>query len=93
MSSFSAEPISPELVLVCPELREQALAEQPQLPWQVVTAAVPMRTPPDSAVGWISEAAADGVAALLQIARLATVVVVVCIVLTLILTLVADMLR
>ena len=29
-----AEPISPELVLVCPELRERALAQLPPLPWE-----------------------------------------------------------
>ena len=28
------EPLSPELVLVCPELREQALAAAPPLPWE-----------------------------------------------------------
>jgi hypothetical protein len=30
-----AEPLSPELVLVCPELREQALAAAPPLPWEL----------------------------------------------------------
>jgi hypothetical protein len=29
-----AEPLSPELVLVCPELREQALAAASPLPWE-----------------------------------------------------------
>jgi hypothetical protein len=31
-----AEPLSPELVLVCPELREHALAAAPPLPWETL---------------------------------------------------------
>ena len=37
MAAVLAEPISPELVLVCPELRERALAAMPELPWPAPT--------------------------------------------------------
>jgi hypothetical protein len=37
MAAVLAEPISPELVLVCPELRERALAALPELPWPAPT--------------------------------------------------------
>ena len=33
-----SEPLSPELVLVCPELRERALAALPPLPWEALPA-------------------------------------------------------
>jgi len=47
------EPISPELVLVCPELREQALLRQPD-PWEAFLVGVKTRTTPvpaDAAAG------------------------------------------
>ena len=42
MSAATAEPLSPELVLVCPELREDALVDLERLVprWTVVRAAV-----------------------------------------------------
>jgi hypothetical protein len=36
-------PLSPELVLVCPELREQALAELPDPEWAAIVAQVRAR--------------------------------------------------
>lgn len=34
MATVAADVISPELALVCPELRQRALRQLPELPWQ-----------------------------------------------------------
>jgi hypothetical protein len=44
VAAAAAEPISPELALVCPELREQALAQLPDVEWQAFVAQVRVRT-------------------------------------------------
>lgn len=36
MSLAAVEPLSPELALVCPELRARAIAALPELPWLAV---------------------------------------------------------
>jgi hypothetical protein len=66
MAAAVLEPISPELVLVCPELREQALALLPDFGWQTFIAqararAVPQA--PEDAVGapWLREILRAGV--------------------------------
>ena len=48
----SADPVSPELALVCPELRERALAALPPLPWE----AYGRRTEYDQVPGRVVEA-------------------------------------
>jgi hypothetical protein len=45
VAAAALEPISPELVLVCPELRERALAELPDRAWEAWVAQVRIRTP------------------------------------------------
>ena len=60
MAAALLEPISPELVLVCPELRQEALALLPDFSWQTFIAqararAVPQA--PEAAVGarWLRD--------------------------------------
>ena len=36
MAALTAEPFSPELALICPELRARAIAALPELPWLAV---------------------------------------------------------
>ena len=51
MATADVEPISPELVLVCPELREQALAALPDFTWHALVAQVRVRaTPPPTEI-------------------------------------------
>lgn len=45
MAAVALEPISPELVLVCPELRERAMAELPDVTWDSFVAQIRVRTP------------------------------------------------
>ena len=45
MAPSAAEVVSPELALVCPELREQALRNLPDVPWQTFVATARARTP------------------------------------------------
>jgi hypothetical protein len=47
MAAASLEPISPELVLVCPELREQATAALPDPVWQAFLGDVQRRSTPE----------------------------------------------
>jgi hypothetical protein len=54
MAAAGPEPISPELVLVCPELRAQAIALLPEFSWQTLVAqarARSAREAPESIVG------------------------------------------
>jgi hypothetical protein len=60
MAAALLEPISPELVLVCPELRQEAIALLPDFTWQTFiaqarTRAVPQA--PEDAVGalWLRD--------------------------------------
>jgi hypothetical protein len=41
MAALAAEPLSPELALVCPELRARAIAALPELPWLEVRRSAP----------------------------------------------------
>jgi hypothetical protein len=93
MSTRASEHISPELALVCPELREQALALPPQ---PTVEQIPPGVTQPGSSESPATPAAgalrASG-AALLRAVRLATIAILASVLLTLLLTLVADAVR
>jgi hypothetical protein len=91
MSSLCVDPISPELVLVCPELREQALARLPVLPWEAAAARLPVRSRSDEAARPFT--AWEIVVSFVALARLATVVLMASISVTLVLTLVADAIR
>jgi hypothetical protein len=93
MFSVTVEEISPELVLVCPELREQALALLPKLPWERVVSRAREQASSRAAATPSVSALRESVAALLQFGQLATVVIVATILLTLALTLVADFTR
>jgi hypothetical protein len=46
MDAALLEPISPELALVCPELRQQAIADLPDFTWQVFVAQTRARVVP-----------------------------------------------
>jgi hypothetical protein len=81
VAAAAAEPISPELVLVCPELRERALAALPAAP-----VAVP--APPRRA-SVLRETASD----LARLALLGTVAILSTAAVTLVLTVVADATR
>jgi hypothetical protein len=86
------EPISPELALVCPDLRERAIAALPDLEFWAVVRAVRVPAPVPVPVPQSRRAAVlvrQGLGALLvPLAALAF-----CSMLTLVLTLVADSLR
>ncbi len=48
MAAALLEPISPELVLVCPELRQQAIALLPDFTWQTFVAQARARSVPQA---------------------------------------------
>src|ERR1700675_1592818 len=48
MAAALLEPISPELVLVCPELRQQAIALLPDFSWQTFIAQARARAVPQA---------------------------------------------
>ncbi|SRR6266566_983740 len=48
MAAAGLEPISPELVLVCPELRQQAIALLPDFGWQTFIAQARARSVPQA---------------------------------------------
>jgi hypothetical protein len=48
MAAALFEPISPELVLVCPELRQQAIALLPDFNWQTFVAQARARAVPQA---------------------------------------------
>jgi hypothetical protein len=48
MAAALLEPISPELVLVCPELRQQAIALLPDFTWQTFIAQARARAVPQA---------------------------------------------
>ena len=93
MSAAEVEPISPELVLVCPELREEAIGALPDPVWRAFVVDVQTRTAtdlvdrqPQSLLSAVSGALRDLLVPAL--AFLALVVVV-----TTVLTFVADAVR
>jgi hypothetical protein len=89
MSAAAAESLSPELVLVCPELRERALAELERI--------VPRWTVIRTAVEAASYEPADDrlpiAASILPIARFGAAAMVSATAITLSLTLIADAIR
>ena len=91
MSAAAAEPLSPELVLVCPELREQALAELERLvPRWIVVARERAVEPAPLRVA--DEPLPVG-ASILPIARFGAAAMVSATAITLSLTLIADAIR
>ena len=97
MSAATAEPVSPELVLVCPELREDALVDLERLVprWTVVRAAIEAASHeeeplPDEPLP--DEPLPVG-ASILPIARFGAAAMVSATAITLSLTLIADAIR
>ena len=92
MAVVMVEPISPELVLVCPELRERAIASLPDVAWRAFVQELG-RTVPEPVEVTRSKLRRPTAAALLSplVQLLALPVCVVA--LTLVLTLVADATR
>jgi hypothetical protein len=93
MAAANLEPLSPELVLVCPELREYALAMLPTFAWHAPAAEtrVPPKPMPQLAIGlqFLRSAATSRLAPL----WVATTAMLCCALATLALTLIADALR
>ncbi len=93
MAVAVVEPISPELALVCPELRKRAIASLPDVAWRAFVQEVGRTVPePVEATRWEvvrTTAAAALLSPLLQLLALPLCVVA----LTLILTLIADATR
>jgi hypothetical protein len=92
MSAATAEPLSPELVLVCPELREDALVDLERLVprWTVVCAAVEAASHKEAPLA--DEPLPVG-ASILPIARFGAAAMVSATAITLSLTLIADAIR
>ena len=92
MSAATAEPLSPELVLVCPELREDALVDLERLVprWTVVRAAVEAASHEEEPL--LEEPLPVG-ASILPIARFGAAAMVSATAITLSLTLIADAIR
>ena len=93
MAAVAVEAISPELALVCPELRERALAALPDPIWAsfVVQARARAVAPPRKPSAWSTLA---GVALYLADELKPPVVLMLCgILLTVVLTFVADAIR
>jgi hypothetical protein len=89
MSAATAEPLSPELVLVCPELREDALVDLERLVprWTVVCASV------EAASHTLADEPLPVGASILPIARFGAAAMVSATAITLSLTLIADAIR
>jgi uncharacterized membrane protein len=94
MAAVAVEPISPELVLVCPELREQAIAMLPDYEWQifVAQARVRMALPPAQRSGAVDRLRA-GAAFVFEALAVPLVGLAILILATSTLTLVADLTR
>lgn len=93
MSAVEVEAISPELVLVCPELREEALAALPDVTWASFVQTARIRAAPAPAEA-PARTALRGFAADLGVSLLwALTAVALVIAATLALTLAADALR
>jgi hypothetical protein len=94
MSAAAAEPLSPELVLVCPELREHALVDLERLVprWTVVRAAVEADSP-EAAYERLPDEPLPIGASILPLARFGAAAIVSATAITLSLTLIADAIR
>jgi hypothetical protein len=99
MSAAAAESLSPELVLVCPELREHALGDLERLVprWAVIRAAVEAASDEPASHEAASHEAADEPlafgASILPLARFGAAAMVSATAITLSLTLIADAIR
>jgi hypothetical protein len=91
MSAAAAESLSPELVLVCPELREQALAELERLVPRWIVVARERAVEP--APLWVADEPLPVGASILPIARFGAAAIVSATAITLSLTLIADAIR
>jgi len=93
MAAAAVELISPELVLVCPELRERAIAALPDAAWQALVPEVQLRVAPAPVepTAWtvLRQAAAHLDGLLLPLVAIPCAVFFV----TLVLTLIADATR
>jgi hypothetical protein len=91
------EPISPELALVCPELRQQAIASLPDFSWQVFVAQARARvvpTAPERTAGVLArEARQAAVEMITLVVPFATVAFICVTLVTLAMTLIADAIR
>jgi hypothetical protein len=94
MSAAAAEPLSPELVLVCPELREDALVDLERLVprWTVIRAAVET-APPEAAYERLPDEPLPIGASIFPLARFGAAAIVSATAITLSLTLIADAIR
>jgi hypothetical protein len=94
MAAVAVEPISPELVLVCPELREQAIAALPDYEWQIFVAEARARMvlPPAQLPGAVTRLRA-GAALVFEALVVPLVGLAILILATSALTLVADLTR
>jgi hypothetical protein len=93
MSAAAAEPLSPELVLVCPELREHALVDLERLVprWTVIRAVE--AAPPEAAYERLPDEPLPIGASILPLARFGAAAIVSATAITLSLTLIADAIR
>jgi hypothetical protein len=93
MAVAVVEPISPELALVCPELRKRAIASLPDVAWRAFVQEV-VRTAPESVEPTRWETVRTSAATALLSPLLPLLALPLCVVaLTLILTLIADATR
>ena len=93
MAVAVVEPISPELALVCPELRKRAIASLPEVPWRAFVQEV-VRTVPEPVEATRLEVVRAATAGALLSPLLQLLALPLCVVaLTLALTLIADATR
>jgi heme/copper-type cytochrome/quinol oxidase subunit 2 len=86
------EPISPELALVCPELRQQAIAALPDFTWQVFVAQTRARAAPQ-APERTAGAAVEMMIWIIPVVSFAMVAFISVTLVTLAMTLIADAIR
>jgi len=96
MGAALHEPISPELALVCPELRQQAIADLPDFTWQVFVAQTRARVvpqAPDSTAGVPARARQAAVEMITLVVPFASFAFISVTLITLAMTLIADAIR
>jgi hypothetical protein len=97
MGAALLEPISPELALVCPELRQQAIADLPDFTWEVFVAQARARVvpqAPERTVGVLACEVRQAVVEMITPVVPLAIVAFMCVTLvTLAMTLIADAIR
>jgi len=96
MGAALLEPISPELALVCPELRQQAIAALPDFTWQVFVAQTRARVAPqapESTAGVLTRARQAAFEIITLVVPFASGAFVCVTLVTLAMTLIADAIR